>query len=138
LGTRVLAYVKGKSTVPNRAFGHTKEKDRSMESDQSATSATLGDGGVYSNLDDLSKWDAALENHSLLNQEEMRVALQPARLADGSQPHWPEAPGDDNLNPGKPASYGFGRAGHIERLKDAIVKELGEGNSTDSPDNQPQ
>jgi CubicO group peptidase (beta-lactamase class C family) len=103
-----LAYVKGKSTVPNRAFGHIREKDRFIESDQSATSATLGDGGIYSNLDDLAKWDAALENHSLLSQEEMQAALQPIRLADGSEPHWPETAGDDNLHPGKPVAYGFG------------------------------
>ncbi|HXA06540.1 MAG TPA: serine hydrolase, partial [Bryobacteraceae bacterium] len=25
-----------------------------------------------------------------------------------SEPHWPTQPGDDNLNPGKPVSYGFG------------------------------
>lgn len=94
--------------MPQRAFGHNKEKDHFIESDQSATSATLGDGGVYSNLDDLEKWDAALDNHSLLSQEEMRAALLPAMLSDGSTPHWPEAPGDDNLSPGKPVVYGFG------------------------------
>jgi CubicO group peptidase (beta-lactamase class C family) len=103
-----LAYVKGKNAVSQRAFGHTKEKNHFIESDQSATSATLGDGGVYSNLDDLAKWDAALDNHSLLNQEELRAALLPATLSDGSAPHWPEAPGEDNLNPGKPVAYGFG------------------------------
>ena len=106
--TGSVAYVKGKNTVPNRAFGHTKENGRFIESDQSGTSATLGDGGIYSNIDDLAKWDAALQNHSLLSQEEMRAAWQPVTLADGSEPHWPKIPGDDNLNPGKLVSYGFG------------------------------
>ena len=106
--TGSLAYVKGKNTVSHRALGHTKEKDRFIESDQSATSATVGDGGVYSNLDDLAKWDEALENHSLLSQDEMRIALLPATLADGATPHWPDTSGDDNLNPGKPVAYGFG------------------------------
>ena len=103
-----LAYVSGENSVPLRAFGHTKEKDGFIESDQSATSATLGDGGIYSNLEDLAKWDAALEHHSLLSQADMEAAWQPVRLADGSAPHWPENPGDDNLHPGKPVSYGFG------------------------------
>jgi CubicO group peptidase (beta-lactamase class C family) len=40
------------SNVPNRAFG--------TPADQSLTSAVLGDGGVYSSIDDLAKWDAAL------------------------------------------------------------------------------
>ena len=30
------------------------------------------------------------------------------RLNDGSEPHWPKEPNDDNLHPGKPVSYGFG------------------------------
>jgi CubicO group peptidase (beta-lactamase class C family) len=103
-----LAYVNGQNTVPNRAYGHSKEGDQLVETDQSPTSATLGDGGVYSNLDDLAKWDAALQNHLLLSQAEMTVALMPAKLRDGSEPRWPASPGDDNLAPGKPVSYGFG------------------------------
>jgi CubicO group peptidase (beta-lactamase class C family) len=103
-----LAFVNGKNSVPNRAFGHTKQASGFVETDQSSTSATLGDGGVYSNLVDLTKWDAALEAHSLLGEEEMRAALTPATLNDGSQPNWPASPGEDNLNPGKPVSYGFG------------------------------
>jgi CubicO group peptidase (beta-lactamase class C family) len=79
-----------------------------VEADQSSTSATLGDGGVYSNLADLAKWDAAPQNHTLLGELEMRPALTPAKLANGGQPSWPSTPGDDNLNPGKPVAYGFG------------------------------
>jgi CubicO group peptidase (beta-lactamase class C family) len=64
-----------------------------VETDQSSTSATLGDGGVYSNLADLAKWDAALENHTLLGETEMSAALTPVKLAGGGQPNWPAAPG---------------------------------------------
>jgi CubicO group peptidase (beta-lactamase class C family) len=103
-----LAYVSGLNTVSNRAYGHTRDGDHFVETDQSPTSATLGDGGVYSNLRDLAKWDAALQNHSLLSAEEMAPALTPARLADGSEPRWPLAPGEDNLHPGQPVAYGFG------------------------------
>jgi CubicO group peptidase (beta-lactamase class C family) len=78
------------------------------ETDQSSTSATLGDGGIYSNLEDLAKWDDALRNHSLLSEKEMQLALTPVKLNDGSEPHWPSQPNDDNLHPGKPVSYGFG------------------------------
>ena len=103
-----LAYINGKNEVPNRAFGHTKRGESFAETDQSSTSATLGDGGVYSNLEDLAKWDEALEKHTLLPESEMTPALTPVRLADGSQTHWPSVPGGDNLNPGKPVAYGFG------------------------------
>ena len=103
-----LLYVKGKNTVPNRAFGHSKDGTTFVETDQSSTSATQGDGGVYSNLEDLAKWDQALADHALLSAAEMEPALVPVRLADGSETRWPAAPGDDNLNPGKPVAYGFG------------------------------
>jgi len=103
-----VVYQKGKNAVTNRAFGHSKEGGALKETDQSSTSATLGDGGIYSNLDDLLKWDDGLRNHTLLSAEEMAPALVPAKLADGSPTYWPTAPNDDNLHPGKPVSYGFG------------------------------
>ena len=52
-----LAYVKGKSEVSNRAYGYTKQGSDWKQTDQSSTLATLGDGGVYSSLADLAKWD---------------------------------------------------------------------------------
>jgi CubicO group peptidase (beta-lactamase class C family) len=79
-----------------------------VETDQSATSATLGDGGVYSNLTDLAKWDDALRNHTLLGAEEMKPSVTPVKLSDGSPTRWPAERSGDNLAPGKPVSYGFG------------------------------
>jgi CubicO group peptidase (beta-lactamase class C family) len=103
-----IVYQKGINEIPNRAFGHTPENGKWTETDQSSTSATLGDGGVYANLGDLSKWDEALEKHTLLGESEMAPALRPAKLNDGSQTDWPAKPDGDNLAPGKPVSYGFG------------------------------
>jgi len=103
-----LAYQKGKNVIPHRAFGHSRERGKLVLTDQSSTSATLGDGGVYSNIEDLTKWDDALANHTLLSATEMQPALTPVKLADGSEPHWPAEPDGDNLAPGKPVSYGFG------------------------------
>jgi CubicO group peptidase (beta-lactamase class C family) len=103
-----LVYQKGKNEVANRTFGHTKENDIFKETDQSATSATLGDGSIYSNLEDLAKWDAALRNHTLLSEKEFQPALTAVKLNDGSEPHWPKEPNDDNLHPGQPVAYGFG------------------------------
>jgi CubicO group peptidase (beta-lactamase class C family) len=104
-----IVYLRGKNEVTNRAFGHSKEGDSLKETDQSSTSATLGDGGVYSNLEDLAKWDDALRHHTLLSAAEMRPALTPAKLTDGGPTLWPRAQAsDDNLHPGKPVSYGFG------------------------------
>ena len=103
-----VLYVKGMNTVPNRAYGHTKDGRHFLATDQSATSATQGDGGIYSNLEDLAKWDAALDSHALLSEAEMRPALTPVTLNDGSAPRWPPDPNEDNLHPGQPVQYGFG------------------------------
>ena len=105
---RTIVFQKGKNEVANRAFGHSKENSVLKETDQSATSATLGDGGIYSNLDDLAEWNDALRNHTLLSEKEFQPALMPVKLNDGSEPRWPAEPNDDNLHPGKPVAYGFG------------------------------
>jgi CubicO group peptidase (beta-lactamase class C family) len=103
-----IVYQKVRNEVANRAFGHSKEGDALKETDQSSTSATLGDGGIYSNLEDLAKWDDAFRNHTLLSADEISPALVPAKLANGKPALWPIAPNGENLHPGKPVSYGFG------------------------------
>src|SRR6266403_3293111 len=101
LGMRgTLAYERGRNDVAHRAYGHTKTADRWSETDQSSTSATLGDGGVYTSLDDLAKWDAALTAHTLLTAKEMEQALTAATAANGA----PLQKLDGSLAP----LYGFG------------------------------
>ena len=95
--TNTIAYEKGKNEVDHRAYGHTKESDGWHETDQSSTSATLGDGGVYTSLVDMDKWDAALREHTLLSEKEMQPALVPVKPTS--------APAEEN---GHSGSYGFG------------------------------
>jgi CubicO group peptidase (beta-lactamase class C family) len=102
---QTLAYEKRKNEVANRAFGHTKEAQGWKQTDQSSTSATLGDGGVYSSLYDLAKWDQALARHTLLAEKEMLPAVTPAQLAGSVQPVWPA---NSERPAGTPVSYGFG------------------------------
>ena len=93
-----LAFEKGKNEVPHRAYGHTKEQDGFHETDQSSTSAVLGDGGIYSSVDDLAKWDRALREHTLVSAADMKPALTPVRPGSGAA----------ELPSGRPVSYGFG------------------------------
>ena len=93
-----LAYEKGKNEVPHRAYGHTKDKDAWRQTDQSPASAVLGDGGIYSSIDDLAKWDRALRDHTLIGEKEMRPALAPVQPKDGPS-KFPD---------GTTVSYGFG------------------------------
>jgi CubicO group peptidase (beta-lactamase class C family) len=95
---RTLAYERGINEVPDRAYGHGREGGAWRETDQSPTSATLGDGGVYSSLEDLARWDESLRRTTLLSEAEMRPALTPVEVAAGP-PVGPD---------GTPAAYGFG------------------------------
>jgi CubicO group peptidase (beta-lactamase class C family) len=102
---QTVAYERGKNEVTNRAFGNSRDGGTWKQTDQSSTSATLGDGGVYSSLRDLAKWDDALAKHALLSDAEMRAALTPAMLFGGAKPVWPA--GQDRAA-GTPVAYGFG------------------------------
>jgi len=80
-----LVFEKGKSEVANRAYGYSKKENDFVETDQSPTSATQGDGGIYSNLEDLSKWDQALREHTLLSEEDFLPAITPVKLPPGAE-----------------------------------------------------
>jgi CubicO group peptidase (beta-lactamase class C family) len=81
LGMRTsVAFEAGVAEVAERAFGYGygAAPPAWVRADQSLTSATLGDGGVYSSVEDLSRWDAALGDDRLLRPASLRLAFQPA------------------------------------------------------------
>ena len=61
-----VAHVEGSDTVPRRAYGYSPRGGTFVPTDQSVTSATLGDGGIYSNVDDMTRWDRALYGDTAL------------------------------------------------------------------------
>ena len=94
-----VAYVSEKNQVPNRAFGYRRASDGKgwTFSDQSPTSAVLGDGGIYTSIEDIAKWDRALSAHTLLSKREMEPALMLVRVDGGV-----------TLSDGAQSEYGFG------------------------------
>lgn len=80
--THTVAFEQGISTVENRAFGYSEENGRWIRTDQSQTSAVLGDGGIYSSTDDLAKWDAALYDSTLLSVSSRQLAFTPVTGTD--------------------------------------------------------
>ncbi len=64
--TQSTIYEVGKP-ITNRAMGYRKKADSFIFSDQSVTSATKGDGGVYTSLTDYQKWNDALRKDTLLD-----------------------------------------------------------------------
>lgn len=80
-----VAFEDGVSTVRNRAFGYTKKGDAFERTDQSLTSAILGDGGIYSSVEDMFLWDQALYTTKLLGAATLQQAWTPSILASGKQ-----------------------------------------------------
>ena len=107
LGMRdTLAFVAGGPAVPHRALGHSEDADGWRRTDQSSTSAVLGDGGIYSSIDDLAKWDAALYDDRLLSDASRALAFG----------RHVEVPGETGVS-----HYGFGW-----RIGDGIQWHSGE------------
>jgi CubicO group peptidase (beta-lactamase class C family) len=86
-----VAFQEGISRVPRRAYGFTAEGTRFLPTDQSNTSAVLGDGGIYTSVDDLVLWYRALERGTLVRPATQLLAWTPAALTNG-----------------QPSGYGFG------------------------------
>ena len=70
-----VLYEQGISTVAHRAYGYSLVDGAWQRTDQSSTSAVLGDGGVYSSIDDLARWDAALYDDRLLSDASRALAF---------------------------------------------------------------
>jgi CubicO group peptidase (beta-lactamase class C family) len=90
--TNTIAYEAGISKVQNRAYGYAQENGQFVPSDQSLTSAVLGDGGIYSSVNDLFKWDQSLSTNKILSSKMLKEAFTVA------------SPTTDIAN----AGYGFG------------------------------
>jgi CubicO group peptidase (beta-lactamase class C family) len=83
-----VAFENGISKVKNRAYGYSPadslHPDIFKQTDQSMTSAVLGDGGIYSSVMDLAKWDKALYNTPLVREKTQRMTFTPNILPDGT------------------------------------------------------
>lgn len=77
-----LAYVRGGPEIGHRAYGYSEIEGSWTRTDQSPTSAVLGDGGIYSSIDDLAKWDAAFYDDRLLSDASRRQAFTPWTKTD--------------------------------------------------------
>jgi len=95
-----VAFVDGANSVDNRAYGYSGSGSSFQLTDQSTTSAVLGDGGVYSSLNDLYNWDQALYGSQIVTAASWEEIFTPGRLSNGAS-----------------TSYGFGW--QIDTYRDA-------------------
>jgi len=88
--THTLMYVAGGGPeVSDRAYGYSEENGTWVRTDQSAASALRGDGGIYSSIDDLAKWDAALYDDRLLSDASRALAFgHQVQVSSGPTPQY--------------------------------------------------
>jgi CubicO group peptidase (beta-lactamase class C family) len=79
-----VALEEGRSSVVKRAFGHSRKDNGWWQTDQSQTSAVLGDGGIYSNVVEIAIWISSLWHHKLISDSMQSRAWSRAKLNDGS------------------------------------------------------
>jgi CubicO group peptidase (beta-lactamase class C family) len=77
-----LAYEQGLSVVPDRAYGYSPAGQGWKRTDQSLTSSVLGDGGIYSSIADLSRWDQALYTEKLVSRKTREAAFTTGPATD--------------------------------------------------------
>jgi len=92
--TKLYDYKEGyDSNMPNRVFGYreTENKNEYELNDYDIVNGVRGDGGIYSTLEDLYKWNMALVNYRVIPKEYLNEGWTSGKLNNG-----------ENI------SYGFG------------------------------
>lgn len=74
------------------ALGYDKEKNKTQWKESWGTTPfrhekllTVGDGAIWTNLDDMIAWDAALRADKLIKKETMQLALTQSKTRDGKK-----------------------------------------------------
>lgn len=81
-----IAFENGINEVKSRALGYTIIKADEIElTDQSITSAVLGDGGIYSSLNDLYKWDQSLYSDKLIEKKYLEESWTAGTTNEGTE-----------------------------------------------------
>ncbi len=86
--TNACIYQRGLNVVSQRAYGHEQKDGQWVRADQSVTSATRGDGCVYTSLEDYAKWLAGLNGRKLLTPEAYRGIFTPHVETDRAGAHY--------------------------------------------------
>lgn len=70
--------------IPGAATGYTLKNGTYLDIDYAPHRAVYGHCNVYSTLDDLCRWDQALQSEQLVSAATLEEAFRPGRLRDGT------------------------------------------------------
>lgn len=119
--TDTVAYEQGISIVKNRAFGYSPTAGGFERTDQSITSATLGDGGIYTSVEDMYRWDQALYTAKLVSADMLKMAFTPGEYGNGEKSDYGFGWSIASVQGFRQLSHGGGTIGfrtHILRMPD--------------------
>lgn len=68
----------------NRVYGFQRKNGRNVLNDLIRLDGVVGDGNVYSSVEDLLKWDQALYTTKLVSTSSLQEAFTPVKLNDGT------------------------------------------------------
>jgi CubicO group peptidase (beta-lactamase class C family) len=80
-----IAFENNINEVSNRAYGYTITENGVDLTDQSITSAVLGDGGIYSSLNDLYLWDQSLYTETLIDKKYLQESWTSGITSEGAE-----------------------------------------------------
>lgn len=85
LGMNTTRIISEADIIPNRSAGY-EFHDGVLKNQEwvSPTLNTTADGSLYFTVEDLAKWDEALETEKLLSHESLQLTWTPVKLNDGS------------------------------------------------------
>jgi CubicO group peptidase (beta-lactamase class C family) len=117
-----LGFVNALGYTHNKAFNETWGSPPL----RTETLLTTGDGGVWTNLEDMQHFDAAVRQGKLLKAETMRLALTPSKTRDGKTKNYGLGWGLVLDSSGKPiaqwhnGSWGGFRTNYFHSLTDEV------------------
>lgn len=71
---------RNQTKIKNRAFGYSKVKHQYVKTDNNITSFTKGDGSIYSNIEDISKW--IIGRKKILSKQSYKLSKSPLEPTD--------------------------------------------------------
>ncbi len=77
-----------KTFPASRVFGFHYANGKPVPDDLQWLDGIVGDGNVYSSVEDLYKWDQALYTEKLVKQSTFKEAITPGKLNDGSNSNY--------------------------------------------------
>jgi CubicO group peptidase (beta-lactamase class C family) len=106
-------------------MGYSKNENKFVEDDYTFLNGIIGAGGLYTSLNDYSKWLDALDNQTLLSPRSMDFMYDPARIKDGSIAPVGGLTLKEFLLPDTSRYYSYGYGWVVNKGKEATLSHSG-------------